>query len=519
MTGKEVVLTEERFEILEAVLDQQSNMNTRLREQLRWNALLDGEDMGWTRVYGGDSEGRWGMSISELKEWSFKLRNALGNVHMGRGLKLRTNNIWNGGIHYNDDALPGGSGAKYQTKKYIADPLNQANFFGQQAHNRRESALYTDGIYLVLGDPSDYSLETYSIEDIGAFALHPRRKDTIIAYRLDYTDYTQSINGVRVMEWHYTDLYAPMRDKQGFQWFLKENETAPDDRVFFDQHVNTQTGWALGVPDSLTAFAWAKVYRDFVMNGKVMSDAMAQFAFQIATGTKKETDTAAARIAQPSDAGATLIGANSLVPLPTAGKGYDFESGRSLLAIAASALEVSVISLSSDAGNTKGNAATTLDLPTRLAMEARRQLHIEFDRRVLVWMGANPATLEVTFSSLDDASDIYRELQALILALNSGLFEAEPIMERMADLLEVTGNTVPTGWLQPNNINTIKQQAKVAATSSAGTQGSDQVEQPAAQGGPSSSPEGAASSTAAPDQGKNNPAGKAGGNSNDIRRD
>lgn len=513
MTGKEVQLSEERLQVLEAVLDQQQNINANLREQLRWNAMLNGEDLGWARVYGGENDGRHGMTLGELKEWSYKLRNALGNVHMGRGLKLRTNNIWNGGIHYDEDSLPSGSGVKVQTLKYVNDPLNVIEFFGQQARNRRESALYTDGIYLVLGDPSDHSLESHSIEEVGALAFHPRRMDTIIAYRIDYMDYTKSVNGDRVKEWHYTDLWIASRNKPGFGVNYQEDEVPADDKVIFDQHVNTQTGWALGVPDSLAAYAWSKVYRDFVMNGKVMSDAMAQFAFQVATGSKKETDTAAARIAEPTDAGATLIGANTLVPLPTAGKGYDFESGRSLLAIVASALEVSVMALGSDATRAEGTASATLDLPTRLAMEARRQLHIEFDTRVLIWLGAKADTLEVTFSTLDDASDIYRELQSLILALNSGLFEPDPIMDRISELLEITGNEVPDGYLQPNNSNTLKITAKLAPKPAAPADGQGN------KGGPSSSPEGAASSTAAPDQGKNNPAGKAGGNSNDIRRD
>lgn len=509
--GTEVALIEERVHVLETVLDHEQTTNTALREQLRYNAILDGEDMGWRRVYGSGNNGDEGLSLQDLKEWSVKLRGALGNVHMQRGLRLRTNNIWSGDIHYNADALPSGSGVKKQTKKYVSDPLNREAFFGPQAHAERESALYTDSIYLVLGDPSDFSLETYALDDIGALQMHPRRKDVIIAYRLDFIDYTNDSNGEVKLEWHYTDLWEGSRNKPGFGIKVEQGETAPDARVIFDQHVNTQTGWSLGVPDSLAAYAWAKVYRDFVMNGKVMSDAMAQFAFQIATGSKKETDSAAARIAQPSDAGSTLIGANSLVPLPTAGKGYDFESGRSLLAIVAAALEVSVFALGSDTSNAGGqNSAGTLDLPTRLAMESRRSLHTEFDRRVLIWMGADPDKLEVTFSSLDDAADVYRELQALILALNSGLFQPDPIMSRIATLLEITGNTVPTDWLSPNTLKTLKAQAKVKASSAP----------PAAdnEGGASKSADSAAASTAAPDQGKNNPAGKAGGNSNDIRQ-
>lgn len=509
MAENTVELSEERLAALEAVLDREQTINQTLREQLQWNAMLAGEDIGWARIFGGGVDRYIGPSLLEMKTWSRKLRDALGNVHMQRGLRLRTNNIWSGGIHYDEDALPSGSGHKVQTKTRIYDPINQRHFFGAGAHFERESALYTDGLYLALGDPSTWTLEPWSIEHVGSIAYHPRRPDEIIAYRLDFQDYTNDTDGVWNREWHYVDLYYDMRDKPGFQFKIQNDEKAPDNRVIFDLHVNTQVGWTFGVPDSLTAYAWAKVYRDFVMNGKVMSDAMAQFAFQVATGTKKETANVAARLAEPSDAGATLVGANSLVPLPTAGKGYDFDSGRGLLAIVAAALEVSVVALSSDSGaaGSSYGAASTLDLPTRLAMESRRQLHVDFDRRVLVWLNA-PADIDVTFTALDDKADVYRELQALILALDSGLYEAAPIEERISDLLQITGNSVPDGWLIPNNLQSAKAQAALAPKPN-----------PADPNGAPAPAGVGKKSTAAPDQGKNNAAGKSDVKGNDLRTD
>lgn len=506
--GNELELHENHVEILAAALDQSHSVNEVLREQLTWNAMLQAEDKNWTKVLGGGmGDVANGPTLDDVKLWSERLREALGNVHMQRGLRLRTNNIWSGNIHYNEDALPKGSGRKVQTKDRVHDPLNQRNFFGSQAHDERESALYTDGAYLVLGDPADWSLEPYSIDTVGAVALNPRRRDEVIAYRFDYTDYSTPIPTQR-REWHYTDLANARRGKPGFGIKVERGETAPDERVVFDLQVNTQVGWAFGVPDSLTAYAWAKVYRDFIMNGKVMSDAMAQFAFQVATGSKKETETAAARIAQPSDAGSTLIGANTLVPLQTAGKGYDFESGRSLLAIVASALEVSVFALGSDTTG-QGASATSLDLPTRLAMESRRQLHIDYDRRVLLWMGADAEKLEVTFSTLTDSADEYRELQALILALDSGLYEPDPIEKRISRLLEITGNTVPAGWLRPNNSKTLEIESKAKAKAAPA---------PGAAGGEDKGDD-KATSTASPGQGRSKASGKSDDKGNDIRTD
>lgn len=504
----EIVMYENAVGILEAALDQSTSINAVLREQLAWNHMLQSEDQNWTKVLGGGlHDPAAGPALSDIQDWSGKLREALGNVHMQRGLRSRTNNIWSGNIHYNEESFKGGSGAKYQTKKYVADPLNQRNFFGATAHIERESACFTDGIYLTLGDPADYSVEPYSIDQVGAVAFNPRRRDEIIAYRFDYMDYTGAMPMAR-KEWHYTDLAIGRRHKPGFGIPPQKGETRPDDKVVFDLHVNTQVGWAFGVPDSLTAYAWARVYRDFVMNGKVMSDAMATFAFQVATGTKKETDTAAARIAEPSDAGATLIGANTLVPLTTAGKGYDFESGRSLLGIVAAALEVSVGVLGADSKD-GGAGSSSLDLATRLAMESRRQLHMDYDYRVLIWMGADAEKLKVTFTSLDESADIYRELQALILALDSGLYKPEPIEKRISVLLEIVGNDVPDGWLQPNNLKTITAEAEAKAK--AGPK--------AIPGGGGEKPDEKAHSTASPSQGRAKASGKSDDKGNDIRTD
>lgn len=441
-------------EIVQAIaemFDAQNTETENLREQLSQIVALRAEDLNWVKLIGEGGDAGAGPDLRQVKEWSHKMREALGNVHLQRGLRLRTNNIWSGGIHYNDDALPDGSGHKKQTRKAVNSPINRRNFFGARAHDERESALYTDGIYLVIGDPSDWSLTPVPLEQVGAVHLNPRRADEIIAYRIDITDYSESPEGVTTREWYYTDIAYEQRDKPGYSFAVPKDEVAPGVQVIFDLQVNTQVGWAFGVPDSLTAFAWAKLYRDFMVTGKIMSDAMAQFAYQIASGSKKETQNTAARIAMPTNPGGTLIGANPLIPLATAGRGYDFDSGRPLLAAVASALEVSVISLSSDPGTAGSSygSASTLDLPTRLAMEARRRRHIDFDWRVLLWMGADPEKLDITFATLNDAADLYRELQALILALGTGLYEPEPIEERISQLLEITGNKVPDGWLLP----------------------------------------------------------------------
>jgi hypothetical protein len=136
--------------------------------------------------------------------------------------------------------------------------------------------------------------------------------------------------------------------------------------------------------------------------------------------------------------------------MSSAGRGYAFETGTPLAAVIATAIEVSVIHLTSDPGTAGASygSASTLDLPTRLSVKSRRQWHIDFDKRVLRWMGADKA--DVKFLPMIDAAEALRELQALILKWTSGLYTAKE-MKAMIDGVDESHVTVPSGVMLPNN--------------------------------------------------------------------
>jgi hypothetical protein len=250
-----------------------------------------------------------------------------------------------------------------------------------------------------------------------------------------------------------------------------------------------------------------------------MSDALAQFAFQATVASKKGASNAQLAYAEPAGPGATAVvgAADSLVPISSAGKGYDFGSGDALLAVVAAALEVSAVHLSANPSSAGSyGSVSTLDLPTKLAVLARREWHAEFDKRILTWMGAKNPT--VTFNSLNDSTDIFREIQALLLAWSSGLYEGEPIEKRVSDLLSILDNTIPEGVITPNNsegkwLLSPDQTADPNATPAAGTDPQDPSAPPAAGQGGVGKPNGTS-----PSQGKTSPAGKA-PKPNDLRSD
>jgi len=427
---------------------------TQLREQLtNVQAMFAKEDIGWLKINGDfDTEG---LSLEDLQKWSQQIREAMaGNPHIKQGAELRSNYVWDGGIHYTGIPKEGrGRGANVQS--IIDDPTCQYNFFDSEAKKKREYALYSDSIYVAIGEEGTKKIvQTIPLSQITGEVRNPRNSSEVWAYRFSYTDYDKEAQDQSVNEWYYVDRYVGNRPKT--VKYIGKDEPVRQGYTAFDLKSNTQVGWPYGVPDALSALIWSRLYVDFVKNGKVMSDSMAAIAYKAVTATKKAGENASMKIGGGNAAGSTAVigAANDLVPMSTAGKGYDFDSGRALLAVVATSLGLSTIALSSDAGaaGSSYGSASTLDLPVRMNIQARRQLHADYDVRVLKWMGAKDAT--ATFDSLEDTASIYRAIQATMLKWGSGLYEAQEIREELDQLSGRLGKaSIPDGVMLPNNIN------------------------------------------------------------------
>lgn len=409
------------------------------------------EDQGWFNL---DSSQDDGLSLSDLKQWSGELREALvGNPHVERGANLRSDYINEGGIRF------GKVSAK--VRKVIDSTIQQRRYFGPLARQERYRSCYTDGGVFYLGNNKTREIEAaIPLREIVAEYRNAQNRAEVWAYLREWQDYSGGVSTPRTrQEWIFTDVFEAKRSKAQAPTINYQGKSVrvAKDKVIFDAFVNTQIGWTYGVPHALNALAWARMYRDFLVNGKIMSDALAQFAFQLTTKTKKGTENASIKLASKSGAGQTVVGPSELTSLTTAGKGYDFDSGRALASAVATAIGVSVIHLTADPGTAGSSygSAQTLDLPTRLSVEAERRWNVELDLRVLRWMGAKNATAE--FDPLISATDAYREIQALKLAWDMGLFQGTGIQERIADILGIAEpGAIPEGVLQPNNKETVK---------------------------------------------------------------
>lgn len=455
------------------------NDHERLSEALS-NAvsMLRQEDVGWAIPGSAGSDYR-GFDLPQLKKWSNDIRASLTgsedgtkapNPHMRNGLMLRHSFIWDGDMHYQD--RPGdkkdadGNYEKLgQGKRNIRTLMDEGDnhrlIFSPPARRRREHALFSDGIYLLVGENSTKKLRPVPIHEITATQRDRLYEDEIVAYRWTRNEVRTDTLG-RVMDrgerqaksyWVYVDWYEG-RKPANINFNDGQIEPVLRTHTAFDMHANRPDGAAFGSPDAISAVVWARIIRDLIMNGVKMQDALAMFAFKATAKTKAGQQTQALELGKAQDAGsaATLAGDADFTPLNSAGKGYDFSTIGFVVATMAASLHVSGIALSANtalAGSSYG-AAKTLDLPGRMAMQTRRQEHVEFDKRLLTWMGAKDTI--PYFDNYDDATDEYRAVQAAYLLWQSGTITEEGFREELAIIYgrKIAGG-IPKGVLIPNN--------------------------------------------------------------------
>lgn len=442
------------------VYNHAQNLQLQLEEQMTSLSLLL-DSQGWTELtqYNTDGPQLW-----QLQEAGRKLRNLAGlNAHMGRGKRQRHAYIWKDGLHH--DKVPGGRQGQTNVQRIIEDPINQANYFGPLAREKQEAALYTNGMYVVVGEDAVRNtpkrLRPLPMYQITAHMVNPDDPAEIWALRRSWSsegiianepNQLSSASGDLKHEWIFVHEHkdretAKVKHKGGDEAVNREK------RVFLEM-VNVQDGWTWGLPDAIAAMAWADQYRKGTLNGLKMQEALATLAFKLKSQTTRGANAAAAKVAATTEKGGTaaMPDGMDIAALATAGQGYDFDSLRPVLAIVATSLDISVVALSSDPGSAGSSygAGSLLDLPTRLAMMARREIHVEFEKKVLSWLGAPDA--RVWFNSLTDGTELYRGVQSILLKWNTGMYAPEEIKTELEALFgHEQISAVPSGILLPNN--------------------------------------------------------------------
>lgn len=413
----------------------------------------------------------------------------VANPLIKRGREVRHAYVWGQGVTVdakNDDV-------NAVVQAFLDDEGNREAFFGAQARQQYEGTLYDEGNYFVMAftSPLDgrVQLRTVLFEEITEVVTAPGDRATPWYYKRTWTESRVGADGVSRPEtlhaYHPALKYQPVTKYKAVNG-IQVQWDAPIRHV----KVNANQGWKFGIGDSYAAIPWALSHKGFLEDWALLMKALAKIAY--VTSSKNAGQAQAKRSALkglgevPAGSSVTLTDDQKLEPLSKSGATLDAESSRPLATMAASALGLPVTILLADPGQTGARAtAETLDLPTRLTMQARRELHTEVmrdllgyaveqavlaprgalrglgrplrdgDRLRVQWNNDDDNSIQVTWPALDEV-DVKTMMDAVVAAADLGdvpklplvrlalqLLKVENIDELLDDITDDQGNLIP----------------------------------------------------------------------------
>lgn len=394
------------------------------------SAVLAFDDKGWNTIASGGTDG---FTLQELQDAAARIRELTeGNPLLKRGSGLRTSYIFGRGVSFSDQPP--------RIQKFIQDSKNQDVLFSPEAQAVNERSHFTDGQFFVLANVSTKKFQRIPFAEITAFVTDPDDAETLRYVRRTWTRREQELAGGQAKEtvfnvWYPVDTYVPEKGS-----YVRSINGQPVDVLFrmFPNMVNRRAGQVLGVPDALPAVPWAYAYNEYLKDGSRMLKALSMFAWKLKAGSKTAATNAAATIATPQSAGSTAVMSDGMdmAAMPR-GNSINLTDGRPLGSMVASALEVSVVALLSDPGQSGAyGTAQTLDVPTVKAMEARQQVWSLFYKRVIAFFGAKDDALEVNWPKIETEPS-QRLTQALAVAYETKAIHQDEYRAAIIEVLDV----------------------------------------------------------------------------------
>ncbi len=316
-----------------------------------------------------------------------------------RGVNVRVGYIWGQGVEV--QAVLEGTGADDTVEAEVNSLLddfwadNESSLTSSYAQEELERALATDGqVYLAaFTSPLTGRVQIRSTpaDEIVDVITNPEDRDEPWFYLREYV--------VDVLESGYergSTRRRTERRRVAYPALGWRPATRPKsingipvqwDAPMLHVPVNRLDGWRYGVPDVYAAVAWARMYRDFLVDWAGLTKSLSKFAWRAVAPNKRSAATTRAALAsaasnvpaagtdQRSAAGQAAVGTHNLEAIPKSGAQIDAESGKPLAGMIAAAIGVPVTILLADPGTTGARAvAETLDKPTVLEMGMRRLL-------------------------------------------------------------------------------------------------------------------------------------------------
>jgi hypothetical protein len=361
------------------------------------------DDRGWQQLSSGISMDLSTSSRPKLVETC----RALAKAHplLKRGLNIRIGYVWGQGVEVTA-RVPGDSdrsALQDQVNQCIDafEVLNEGTFTGMNARDELERALGTDGeVFLSLfTNPAagEVRVRTIPTLQIKTIVTNPDDAADPWFYVREWDEPQMPKQGeplenpkTEKKRQIYPALgFEPRAAGLGFRPRVLNGMDVMWDAPMVHLPVNRLAGEQRGVPDVYASLAWARLYRDFLVDWSQLTHSLSLIAFKATGETKSRATLAASKLQaaaaarsegtelplpRSQQAGGTIAayGVN-LEAVSKSGATIDSESGKPLAAMVASGLGVPVTLLLADPGVTGARAvAETLDLPTMLEMGMRR---------------------------------------------------------------------------------------------------------------------------------------------------
>jgi len=420
----------------------------------------------------------------------------VANPLIKRGREVRHAYIWGQGVTIDakDDDV------NEVIQAFLDDEGNRETFSGASARATLEGTLYDEGnfFYCAFTNPLEgtVKIRTIPFEEISDVITKPGDRSTVWYYERTWTEMEQEADSTGQL----TNSWKPVQKKALYPSIKFQPTTrykrVNDLEVVWDapvRHVKVNAGqnWKFGIGDSYSAIPWALSHKGFLEDWVLLMKALAKIAYVTSSKTAGQAQAKRASLKglgeMPAGSSVNMTEGQTLEPLSKSGATLDAESSRPLATMAASALSLPVTILLADPGQTGARAtAETLDLPTRLVMQARQQLHTEVlndligyaleqavlaprgalrgkgrplrdnDRLTVLWNDPDVTSVNVTWPSLEEA-DVKTIMDAIVAAdgmpdvpklplvrLALSILKVENIDELIDEITDDNGNLKPS---------------------------------------------------------------------------
>lgn len=353
------------------------------------------EDQGWQKL---TSQATEEFSREGLKRAAEVCRvMAVGNPLIKRGLAVRAGYVMGQGVGIT--ARASGDKATQDVnqvvQEFLDDPGNRAAFTGHQAHIRHENALGTDGNVLIALFTSPLTgrvkARLLPFDEVEEKITNPEDRTETWFYKRTFTKGKNPVTGEEAET--VTVFYPDIRHRPFTKQRFIDNHPVRWDAPVYHVQDNGLEGWLWGIGDAYAALPWARAYKGFLEDWAQLMQSLSRIVWQVSSGKKSPSLQARSTVqnmqhalspAGTAGGAVSTSGDVSVEAIPKSGATIDAESGRPLGAMTAAALGVPVTTLMADPGQTGARAvAETLNQPTRLEFQGRRELWTECYRAVL----------------------------------------------------------------------------------------------------------------------------------------